>query len=95
MNNVLCLISSYYYGYIACFRYHEGHATNFIATATVFELIFLIHMLLQFLVEFTPEGNKVPITDLSKISMNYINGDFVWDFIPIIPVYVVPMDRNR
>jgi hypothetical protein len=64
-------------------------------TASVFEFLFLIHMLLQFLVEFTPEGSKVPVTDLSKISMNYINGVFVWDLIPILPLYVVELDRNR
>ena len=27
--------------------------------------------------------------------MNYINGVFVWDFIPILPLYVVELDRNR
>ena len=64
-------------------------------TASVIEFLFLIHMLLQFLVEFTPEGSKSPVTDLSKTSMNYINGVFVWDFIPILPFYVIELDRNR
>jgi len=27
--------------------------------------------------------------------MNYINGVFVWDFIPILPLYVVELNRNR
>ena len=96
MVNILCLISSYYYGYVACFRYHDNHATQFIVITSAFEFIFLIHMALQFLVEFTPEGSKVPVTDLARISMNYINGEFALDFIPILPFYVLTgLDRNR
>jgi hypothetical protein len=88
-------VSSYYYGYIACFRYHDNHAEQFIVTASVFEFIFLIHMALQFMVEFTPEGSKVPVTDLSKISMNYINGEFMMDIIPLLPFYVLSFERRR
>jgi hypothetical protein len=46
---------------------------------------------LQFLVEFTPEGSKVPVNDLSKISLNYIHGDFARDFAPLLPFFVVEL----
>lgn len=96
MVKVLCLLISYYYGYVACFRYYDGvDQNNFFIVACMAESVFLVHLLLQFLVEFTPEGSKQPVTDISRISMNYIHGDFAMDVIPLIPFFVVKMPRNR
>ena len=39
------------------------------------------------MLEYTPEGHKIPIRDYKKIAMKYINeGDFVIDLIAIIPL---------
>jgi len=48
--SAICLISSYYYGYLSCGRYIEGNGGEFGArervTTAIFEGIFFIHMLL-------------------------------------------------
>lgn len=52
-------------------------------------------MIIQGLVEFTPPGEKLPITDPARTITRYITTDFVYDFIPLIPLQIVPLDRNR
>jgi hypothetical protein len=61
----------------------------------IFEAIFLIHCGLKFLVDFTIEGSKIPVRDISKISTHYLNTEFLADIIPIIPLQFIPLFRNR
>ena len=49
---------------------------------------------MQFLVEYTPPGQLVPVKDISLISMRYLKGEFLKDFIPIIPLQMVKMGDN-
>ena len=95
----LCLISSYYYGYLACGRYIEGTDNTYgkdeIITTTIFEVIFFIHMCVQFFREFKPSAEKPPVRDFAKCAMNYINTGFAKDFIPLLPFYAVKLKRNR
>jgi hypothetical protein len=58
-------------------------------------MIFLLHCGLNFLVDFTVEGSKIPVRDFSKISSHYLSSEFMADFIPIIPLQFIPMYRNR
>ena len=48
--SAMCLISSYFYGYLACGRYGnfntEKEEGNDVVTTTVFEVFFFIHLLL-------------------------------------------------
>lgn len=52
------LMSSYFYGYLAAFRYSNfENDYNFYLSVTIFfESVFLIHMLLQFLTDYKVEG---------------------------------------
>jgi hypothetical protein len=51
-------------------------------------------MLIQFLVEYTPPGQLVPVKDISLISMRYLRGEFLKDFIPIIPLQLLTLNNG-
>jgi len=51
-----------------------------------YEFIFLISMISNFLVEYQDEGMSKPIRDITKICWRYIKGDFLFDFIPLVPL---------
>lgn len=97
--SAICLLSSYYYGYLACGRYGETNSNkeedNSLITTTVIEVFFLIHLLLQFFIEFRPSAEKAPVRDIPKISVHYLQNGFAMDFIPIIPFYAVSLKRKR
>ena len=56
--SALYLISSYFYGYMAGLRYSDftDDSQWFLSMTLFFELIFLFHMLLQFLIDYRIEG---------------------------------------
>lgn len=86
LNIFSCLTSSYFYAYISAFGVPEVGSTlsNIVFT---YEIIFFIKMLLEFITEYKPEGDlSAPVRDLQAISMNYLKGHFVYDFIPILPL---------
>ena len=84
---ISCLISSYIYAYMAAFRLHPDRETKFTTIAALFfELIFVGHMCTQFILEYTPEGSKIPVRDYKMIAMRYMKeGDFAIDLVAIIP----------
>lgn len=85
INIFCCLTSSYFYAFMAAFE--DPAPGSFLQKINViFEIVFLISMFLQFLVEYTPPGQLVPVKDISMISMRYLKGEFWKDFIPIIPL---------
>lgn len=94
---VLCLISGYYYGTMAGFRYSDLDAldtTNF-NIQIVMESIFLVHMLCQFFLEIRIDENPVACRDLPTIVWNYIQTTFPIDFITNFPFFLIRMKRNR
>ena len=52
----------------------------------VFETIFGISMILNFMVEYYPDGSTIPMRNMKKIGMRYIKSQFLFDFIPLIPI---------
>ena len=56
--SALYLISGYFYGYLAAFRYSDftDDANFYFFLTLVFESVFLVHMLLQFLTDYKVEG---------------------------------------
>lgn len=61
----------------------------------IIESFFLIHFLLQFILEYQIEGYP-PVRDISKIAKNYIyQGSFTIDLICLLPLTVVQLRRNR
>ena len=83
---LLCLISSFYYGSIAGIRYSEydSFSTKNLVIMSFFEIMFIIHLLMQFLVAYKSEGENV-VRDLPMIASHYIQGNFVPELIPCIP----------
>ena len=82
-----CLFSSYIYAYIAAFRLHEDLNESILSSQYIFETIFLLHMILQFFLEFCPESTNVPVIDLKKIAVHYLEGEFKGDMIAILPLF--------
>lgn len=76
------LTSPYYYAWVA----HEGfETTSFLIV--LFEAIFALDIAIQFLTEYTPEGETIPVRNLGKISHQYIHqGDFYFDAVSTIPI---------
>jgi len=80
-----CLTSCYFYAYIAAFGIpHVDHILYLIYV--IYESIFLISLILNFFVEFKPDGQSFPVRDLAKIALRYLRTSFIMDFIPLIPL---------
>ena len=87
--STMCLLSSYYYGAHICFRYApdvDPFDGSHVPLNVAIESVFLLHLLLQFFVEYKPLGEKIPVRDMSKICTNYLNGKFPLDFVTILPL---------
>lgn len=95
---ILCLVSSYYYGSIAGFRYSLKSTDDLdhLLMQIIIEGIFLIHFILQFFLDFVEEGKNYPVRDLAKIFKRYINSQvFFLDFLTIIPLQLLDLKNNR
>jgi hypothetical protein len=77
------MLSSYLYIWIACFGTEQGHHLYFLFI--LFEVFFFINMVLNFLTDFVREGENIPVQDINEIVYHYFSGDFVWDFMPLVP----------
>jgi hypothetical protein len=84
----LCLVSSYFYGLLAAFRYSDfsGDYAFYFTFMISFESIFLVHMLLKFITEYQVEGEPKPVRDLSKIATNYLHNGLITDIVCIFPL---------
>ena len=56
------------------------------AVIIIFETIFFINMIVNFLTEYVPEGEVCPIRDLKIISKRYLSTNFIRDAIPLFPI---------
>lgn len=94
---ICCISSSYLYAYIAAFGMKDfgytkkdpiGHDQEefFISVEITFEIIFMLSIIKQFLTEYTPEGETIPVRDLQKIAKRYIKDGFLLDFICVLPI---------
>ena len=80
-----CLISSYYYAYMAAFQ-NPMVGEPLFNVMLFFETIFFISMVLNFFVEFVKDGQTIPTRDLAQIANRYLRSSFINDFIPLIPL---------
>lgn len=86
LNIFSCLTSSYFYAYISAFGVPEVGSVLSVIVFT-YEIIFFIKMMLCFITEYKPEGDLAePVRDIQEISMIYLKGHFIYDFIPILPL---------
>jgi len=42
-----------------------------------------------FFTEFTYEGNNIPVSDLLQIATRYIQGPFVSELVPLVPITIL------
>ena len=83
-----CFISSCFYAYMAAFEDPHPESVMFVMM-WVFESVFLISMVLNFLVEYRNEGEERPIRDIVKIGHRYLKGAFANDLVPLIPLQLI------
>ena len=79
-----CLTSGYFYGWIALFGIETEE--NHYKYIYIYESIFSIWIVINFITEYIPEGEVIPVRNLGKISHLYLNTTFWRDFIPTIPI---------
>ena len=61
----------------------------------VFESMFFLYTILQFIKEYTPEFQLTPVRNLKLICRNYLETQFKWDIIPLIPLQEIKFGNNR
>jgi hypothetical protein len=59
-----------------------------------FELSFAIFMVLTFITTFTPEGQTIRVTNIKQISLRYLNGAFLFDFICLMPFTILFLEAH-
>ena len=93
LNVVCCLVSSYFYAYIAAFHVPKFGDPLF-TVMLCFESVFLIKMITRFFVSFTKDGQTIPTRDLNQIAKRYVKSiDFFFDAITIFPFSFI-LDLN-
>lgn len=79
-----CLISCYFYMYLAAFAQPE----NMSLVNMSFELCFAIDMLISFFVEYTPnqQTKNESVRKFSKIAKHYLSTTFFSELVPLLPL---------
>jgi len=56
--------------------------------------MFAVSIILRFFVDYYEEGKQFPVRDFAAIAINYLKTDFIYDFIPLIPLQELPLPRD-
>ena len=78
------------YAYMAAFE--DQDETVLWHISLYFESIFLLSMGLKFLYEYKKDDSEMNERDLSKIAVHYLKGEFLFDFIPLIPLNLLDLN---
>ena len=89
-----CLTSSYFYAFMAAFENPKQGSFLYIMD-NIFEFIFYISFILNFIVDYQPPDQPKPVKDISKIAMRYIKGNFWYDFLPLIPLTYINLNGDQ
>ena len=85
-DRLACLLSSYFYLYMASFLLAGPSKYDFFFNVDIFfEAIFSVSILLCFITELKIGNQKKVARDILIIGKTYIQGNFVYDLIAIIP----------
>ena len=90
----LCIISSFIYAHFAAYR-HADPENNYLMIA--FESAFLLDFLMNFILDFPdPKDPKFKsVRKIGEISTHYYHGSFWTDFIALMPLHLLTMQRDR
>lgn len=89
-----CITTPYYYAWIALNGY-EKEEKSYMITTIIFEFMFASHILFNFLTEYVPDGEIVPIRELEVIGNRYLSSEFLVDFIPTFPITFFLNNSNK
>jgi hypothetical protein len=70
---------------MACYG-NEYSREMFFYCTLIIELFFSLAMIIEFITDYTEEGDEVPTKNISKIMKRYLKNGFVMDFIPLFPI---------
>lgn len=88
------MMSPYIYAWFIVFGTPEYHS-EFFKLMIFFETYFFFDIVLNFFLEYEEDGLISPVRDLAKIARNYIKGDFLIDFIAILPINFLPLGGDE
>lgn len=89
-----CVVSSYLYAFIAAFENPNPGEMLFNITV-FFESVFLVSICVNFLVSYEPDGEDYKVKDLTLISQRYLKGQFMFDFIPLVPLQAISLPGQK
>jgi len=82
--NLYRIITCILYAHIAAFNYHYD-SLNLI-TLLFIESFFVIDAIINFNVAYMEETSKTIVKDRKRIAFRYLKGEYIWDFIPLLPL---------
>ena len=88
IDTVACMASAYMYAFLACYGVNEDGPRDEeeLLFEMLWEFVFLISIIKCFLTDYRVEGESFPKKNFFKIAQRYLKGDFMIDFIPIVPI---------
>lgn len=86
VHTLACLCSCYLYAWLTAFGVpSSGSPARYVDVA--FEALFLLSLLLEFLTSYRPQSGDQEVREFAKISQRYLQGNFVPDLIPLVPLH--------
>lgn len=88
----LCRITSAYnYCIYAAYR---RETYNFVS-GNIYEVFFIFDILINLFLDFKKSPSDIDhVRDAQKSATRYVEGNFIWDFIPLIPFQLLKLERN-
>mmetsp|Transcript_24293 Transcript_24293/g.37504 ORF Transcript_24293/g.37504 Transcript_24293/m.37504 type:complete len:132 (+) Transcript_24293:484-879(+) len=93
---LLTILSSVHYAALAAFRHQNHNDSNLhFVPMLIYEVVFLLDLILHFFVDFINKETGQTERDLSKIGVHYLKTRFVWNFFPLLPLQLIELCSNR
>lgn len=97
------LFSTLFYIYCAAFRveifydgkHYDSSSYQMFVVSIIFETFFAMNILINFVLTYTDEKHQRKVTKPYKIYKNYLEGNFILDFIPFIPLNLIQLKNDR
>ena len=82
------------------FRYngHDGFYDTFVVLSTITEIIFTIDLLANFFRSthsVHEDDHNHKNASFEETYYHYLKGEFVWDLVPLIPLQLIYLERDR
>ena len=91
---LLCLISPYIYAWFLVFGAPSSDSALY-NLSIILELFFFFNIVFSFFVEYQEDGKMQPVRDLRLIAQRYLKGNFLIEFISVIPLQFLPIHGQQ